>query len=663
MENGSKIIGIYGGGFKPPTKGHFEVVQQALKQFPEMDELLIYVGSGERDKVDQAESVLVWNIYKKHLPSKVSVESVKAPIGDIFKYAKDHPEEKIYFILGAREGNEDDQTDITSRTKSVKEKYPNIEVKIITTPDSGISGTNARKALFQSRDEFFKYIPSVLSPVEKERVYTLLVPELISENASYAKDIDYKQYIKELTKDMIRKGMNVTPLPKVIFKHSDINNAKDFFGKTAYYEPQSMSIILYTEGRHPKDIVRSFAHEMIHHMQNIEDRLGDITTTNTQEDDRLNDLEAEANLKGTMTFRNWTDSLQEIKYNYSPTLTSLLSSQLYEMKVNEIKLNPKNAVETYGDINNGDFTVGDYDYNYRIINMENNPYNSNSFYNIDFIEIGNSNPDPNLPTGNAKENYIKILSTMYKIILDFIENVKPEYMGISSLDNSGYWNIYNNLIKSNPLSGYSRKDAGLSFTNRNGQSGKFIILKRNNIPESKSKDPFGITAYALELARGLEEQEGSKYKIYVDMDGVLVDFDGGYEKLTGMTTRAADEKGPEFFWKPISKAGAKWWITLNWMPDGKQLWDYVKKYNPELLSAPSREEASKMGKRIWVKRELPGVKLILRSADKKQEFASPNSILIDDREKNIEQWKSAGGVGILHTDAASTIKKLKELGL
>ena len=491
MENGSKIIGIYGGGFKPPTKGHFEVVQQALKQFPEMDELLIYVGSGERDKVDQAESVLVWNIYKKHLPSKVSVESVKAPIGDIFKYAKDHPEEKIYFILGAREGNEDDQTDITSRTKSVKEKYPNIEVKIITTPDSGISGTNARKALFQSRDEFFKYIPSVLSPVEKERVYTLLVPELISENASYAKDIDYKQYIKELTKDMIRKGMNVTPLPKVIFKHSDINNAKDFFGKTAYYEPQSMSIVLYTEGRHPKDIVRSFAHEMIHHMQNVEDRLGDITTTNTQEDDRLNDLEAEANLKGTMTFRNWTDKMQE----------------------------------------------------------------------------------------------------------------------------------------------------------------------------KKNKDPFGITAYALELARGLEEQEGSKYKIYVDMDGVLVDFDGGYEKLTGMTTRAADEKGPEFFWKPISKAGAKWWITLNWMPDGKQLWDYVKKYNPELLSAPSREEASKLGKRVWVKRELPGVKLILRSADKKQEFASPNSILIDDREKNIEQWKSAGGVGILHTDAASTIKKLKELGL
>lgn len=491
MENGSKIIGIYGGGFKPPTKGHFEVVQQALKQFPEMDKLIIYVGSGERDKIDQTESILVWDIYLKHLPSKVSVESVKTPIGDIFRYAKDHPEEKIYFILGAREGSEGDAADNEARTKSVSEKYPNIEVKIISTSDIDVSGTNARKALIANKEAFFKYLPSVLSPVEKERVYVTLSPELVSENASYAKNIDYKQYIKELTKDMIKKGMNVFPLPKVIFKHSDVSNAKDFFGKTAYYEPQSMSIVLYTEGRHPKDIVRSFAHEMIHHLQNVEGRLGDITTTNTQEDDNLNNLEAEANLKGTMTFRNWTDKMQE----------------------------------------------------------------------------------------------------------------------------------------------------------------------------RKNKDPFGITAYALELARGLQEQEETKYKIYVDMDGVLVDFDGGYEELTGMTTQEADAKGPEFFWKPISKAGAKWWITLKWMPDGKQLWNYVKKYTPELLSAPSREEASRMGKRVWVKRELPGTKLILRSADKKQEFASPTSILIDDREKNIKQWEAAGGIGILHTDAASTIKKLKEIGI
>ena len=110
---------------------------------------------------------------------------------------------------------------------------------------------------------------------------------------------------------MLQKGMNIKPLPKVVFKHGDAENAKQFLGKTAYYNPETMEIVLYTEGRHPKDIVRSFSHEMIHHIQNLEDRLGNIATTNTQEDDHLNNLEAEANLNGTMTFRNWTDSLNE----------------------------------------------------------------------------------------------------------------------------------------------------------------------------------------------------------------------------------------------------------------------------------------------------------------------------------------------------------------
>jgi hypothetical protein len=152
-------------------------------------------------------------------------------------------------------------------------------------------------------------------------------------------NIDYKKEIKNLTKYMLENKENIVPLPKIIFKHNDTNNAKQFLGKTAYYEPQSMSIVLYTEGRHPKDIVRSFAHEMIHHVQNLEGRLGDITTTNTQEDDHLNDLEAEANLKGTMTFRNWTDSLQEKKTKdpfgitaYALELARGLEEALYEAK-------------------------------------------------------------------------------------------------------------------------------------------------------------------------------------------------------------------------------------------------------------------------------------------------------------------------------------------
>jgi hypothetical protein len=46
--------------------------------------------------------------------------------------------------------------------------------------------------------------------------------------------------------------MNIQPLPKLVFKNGDSENAKQFLGKTAYYDPNSMSIVLYTEGRHPK---------------------------------------------------------------------------------------------------------------------------------------------------------------------------------------------------------------------------------------------------------------------------------------------------------------------------------------------------------------------------------------------------------------------------
>ena len=59
---------------------------------------------------------------------------------------------------------------------------------------------------------------------------------------------------------MIDKGINIRPLPKVKFVNNDTENAKNFFGKTAYYDPNKKSIVLYTMNRHPKDIMRSFSH-------------------------------------------------------------------------------------------------------------------------------------------------------------------------------------------------------------------------------------------------------------------------------------------------------------------------------------------------------------------------------------------------------------------
>ena len=163
-------------------------------------------------------------------------------------------------------------------------------------------------------------IDLVAKTVMRKKDFKTSTPVIaLNENASYQKDINLIEKLATLTQHMLDKGMNIEPLPNLEFVNGDSENARDFFGKTAYYDPISQTIVLYTEGRHPKDIARSYTHEMIHHIQNLEGRLGNITTTNTQEDDDLNKIEAEANLKGTMTFRNWTDSLEE-KQGFDPKL-------------------------------------------------------------------------------------------------------------------------------------------------------------------------------------------------------------------------------------------------------------------------------------------------------------------------------------------------------
>ena len=114
-----EVVGMFGGGFKPPTVGHLEVVQRALNQNPELDKLIVLVGSGERDSITQDEALKIWRIYQKYLPSKVEVQPApegKPPIKAIYNYGKDNPDKDVYWIIGAREGNEGDLKDIQKRS-------------------------------------------------------------------------------------------------------------------------------------------------------------------------------------------------------------------------------------------------------------------------------------------------------------------------------------------------------------------------------------------------------------------------------------------------------------------------------------------------------------------------------------------------------------------
>ena len=156
--------------------------------------------------------------------------------------------------------------------------------------------------------------------------------------------------------------------------------------------------------------------------------------------------------------------------------------------------------------------------------------------------------------------------------------------------------------------------------------------------------------------------EDKQYKIYVDLDGVLVDFEKQYDNYSEMSMKDADEKystNSEEFWKPINDNGVEFWSEMPWMQDGKELWSYIKPHNPTILSSPARGEACPEGKTIWIKRELGEIPYIYEK--NKYKYSGENKILIDDTEKKITDWVDNGGIGILHTSTEDTIQKLKEI--
>jgi hypothetical protein len=522
-----KTVGLFGGGFQPPTKGHFKVVKQAIENY-KPNEFIIFVGTGGgRSDITQAQSVAIWNIYKNYLPGKVTIEASPSPISSIYRYTREHPFENIKWFLGSRQGNDQDFKDFEKRSKAANTRNNLEAINIITTGD--ISGTKARQVL-ANKELLSTYLPDELEPEEQDKVFNILNPMSESEeittwveeeidnedldidttgvlddtdiviskhvkdqakkrninaddiklffqhlkqdseandeleidlqyNNAVASDLNktksknptniniplfkiknnqtvaatimkgknfipnsarepkivfekvvgdsivcdncgwtwkikdggddlfichkcghdntpkeetnnffeplqnkqldinisseptrvdyYKDYYKNLSppdfkidkdKDKIvisnisKKGLehnedfieklisltdymmdhiNIEPLPDVNFVEDDVKNADDFFGKTAYYNPNDKSITLYTLKRHPKDILRSFAHEMIHHKQNLEGKLTNIQGHNINEDDYLKELELEAYRDGNgRFFREW-ENLQE----------------------------------------------------------------------------------------------------------------------------------------------------------------------------------------------------------------------------------------------------------------------------------------------------------------------------------------------------------------
>lgn len=99
--------------------------------------------------------------------------------------------------------------------------------------------------------------------------------------------------------------------PVNMFFESDLENAKNLLGKTAFYDPQSFEITIYVDDRHPKDIMRSLSHELVHHTQNCNGEFSTHEATEegyAQKDPHLRQMEEDAYKRGNLTFRDWEDT-------------------------------------------------------------------------------------------------------------------------------------------------------------------------------------------------------------------------------------------------------------------------------------------------------------------------------------------------------------------
>ena len=105
--------------------------------------------------------------------------------------------------------------------------------------------------------------------------------------------------------------------PPRLFLRSDVSNADNPLGKTAYYDPNEQKIVLYVTGRHPKDVMRSLSHELVHHTQNLRGDFDNVQAMGdgyAQNDAHLREMEREAYEMGNLCFRDWEDSIKHTIY-------------------------------------------------------------------------------------------------------------------------------------------------------------------------------------------------------------------------------------------------------------------------------------------------------------------------------------------------------------
>lgn len=156
------------------------------------------------------------------------------------------------------------------------------------------------------------------------------------------------------------------------------------------------------------------------------------------------------------------------------------------------------------------------------------------------------------------------------------------------------------------------------------------------------------------------------FYIYCDLDGVLVDLAGRISQIYQKDLR--NGSFTQEFYKLMEKMSVveklDFWTSLDQTHDCMQLWNFIKQFDPEILTSCSGMAVACWGKKRWCLQNLfiKTRKVICVSQSvEKQHYSGKNKILIDDLESNILEWEAKGGIGILHKNSKDSVKLLKNI--
>ncbi len=150
-------------------------------------------------------------------------------------------------------------------------------------------------------------------------------------------------------------------------------------------------------------------------------------------------------------------------------------------------------------------------------------------------------------------------------------------------------------------------------------------------------------------------------RLFLDLDGVLADFDAGVQALLGMSAEVFQEKhGRSAFWRSLAKA-KDFYASLPQMADANQLFDALAHLRPTILTGLPIGKWAAPQKVRWVEAHFPGTPVITTMARDKHLHMNPGDVLVDDRKTHRATYEAAGVRFVHHKNASSTLAELAQI--